>query len=79
MPRLLLQPGAVRFNAAISACEQGGQWQAALALLSSMPDLRLLLSIITGSAAVSACSEGSSGTAFALFGGLPSLRPAPNI
>eukprot|EP00969_Alexandrium_andersonii_P093815 4144720-Alexandrium_andersonii.AAC.1 len=44
-----------------------------------MPDLRLLLSIITCSAAASACSEGSSGMASALFGGLPSLRLAPNI
>ncbi|CAE8646813.1 unnamed protein product, partial [Polarella glacialis] len=42
-------------NAVITAFEKGGQWQPALSLLSSMPDVRVIPNEISCNAAISAC------------------------
>ena len=41
-----LEPDAVCFNAAISACGKSGEWQAALALLTSMWAKSALISVV---------------------------------
>ena len=48
----------ISYNAAISPCEKGGQWQKALALLWEMPEKQLEPVVISYSAAISACEKG---------------------
>ena len=48
----------VSYNAGISACEKGDQWQRALALLSEMREAKLEPSVISYSAGISACEKG---------------------
>ncbi|CAE8596920.1 unnamed protein product [Polarella glacialis] len=57
MPGNALMPSEVSCNAAISACEKAGQWQFALGLLSSMPELRIAPDRISYNAAISACAK----------------------
>ncbi|CAK0818311.1 unnamed protein product, partial [Prorocentrum cordatum] len=46
------------YNAGISACEKGEQWQRALALLSEMWEAKLEPNVISYSAGISACEKG---------------------
>ena len=48
----------ISYNAAISACEKGGQWQQALSLLSEMQDAGVTRNVISYNAAISACEKG---------------------
>ena len=48
----------IGFNAAISACGKGGQWQRALSLLDDMRKAGATMDVISFSAAVSACEKG---------------------
>jgi len=52
-----LEPNTITYNAAISACGQGGQWERALPLLEGMKERGLEPDIITYSAAISACGK----------------------
>ncbi|CAK0887382.1 unnamed protein product [Prorocentrum cordatum] len=62
-----LEPNVISYSAGISACEKGGQWQAALTLLSEMRRALALLSemweaklepdVISYSAGISACKK----------------------
>ena len=54
-----MTPDVITFSAAISACEKGGQWQRALALLDEMRAARVTPDVITFSAAISACARAS--------------------
>ncbi|CAE8687098.1 unnamed protein product, partial [Polarella glacialis] len=40
------------------ACEKAGEWQLALSLLSSMPQMRVARDEISFNAAISACEKG---------------------
>jgi pentatricopeptide repeat protein len=58
----------ISFNAAISACEKGDEWQRALGLLESMGKDIVKLSTVSYSAAISACGKGDAWQhALALF------------
>ena len=46
------------FNASISACEKGGEWQMALYLLSQMPEAGVVPDQISFHAGISACEKG---------------------
>ena len=45
-------------NAAISACEQSGQWSGALSVHKEMQDVGVMLNVISCYAAISACEKG---------------------
>ncbi|CAE8653989.1 unnamed protein product [Polarella glacialis] len=57
MPDARVVPNAITYNAAISACSKGGQWQLELTLLSRMPDARVVPDEITYNAAISLCER----------------------
>ncbi|CAE8653990.1 unnamed protein product [Polarella glacialis] len=52
----------LHYNAVISAYGKGGQWQLALGLLGSMPNISTVPSKVSYNAAISACSKGGSGS-----------------
>ncbi|CAE7242487.1 unnamed protein product [Symbiodinium sp. CCMP2592] len=52
------QPSAAIFTAAISACDRRGQWQEALAVLTSIPARSWQLNEISFNAAITACEKG---------------------
>jgi pentatricopeptide repeat protein len=58
MPDMRVTPNQFSYNAAISACEKGGQWQLALSLLNTMADMRVIQDVISYSAVISACEKG---------------------
>ncbi len=49
------------YNAAISACEKGWQWERARELFRAMPACGVQADVITYSAAISACEKGGQG------------------
>jgi len=49
----------ITYNAAISACGTGMQWQRALDLIGEMHSKGLQANVITYSAAISACEKGN--------------------
>ena len=53
-----LERNVISYNAAISACEKGSQWQEALELLAEMQAQGLEPNVISYSAAISACEKG---------------------
>ena len=57
MQQRLLDPDVISFNAAISACEKGEQWQQALGMLSEMQQRQREPSVISFSAAISTCEK----------------------
>ena len=54
MLNMKLTPNLIIYSAAISACENGGQWQLELSLLSSMPNMKVTLDVVSYSTASSA-------------------------
>ena len=46
------------YSTTISACEQDGQWQSALHLLSLMPEDKAVPSTVSYSAVIGACEKG---------------------
>ncbi|CAE8660152.1 unnamed protein product, partial [Polarella glacialis] len=50
-----VEANVYHYNAAISACEKGRQWQLSLGLLNSMPNMRVIPDKLSFSAAISAC------------------------
>ena len=48
----------ITHNAAVSACEKGGQWKQALSLLKGMQDAGVARNVVSFSAAISACEKG---------------------
>ena len=48
----------VSYNAGVSTCEKGKQWQRALALLSEMREAKLEPNVITYSSCIVACEKG---------------------
>ena len=53
-----VEPSVISYNAAISACEKGGQWEPALQLLEEMKSSGIEPDVISYSAAISACEKG---------------------
>ncbi|OLP84937.1 Pentatricopeptide repeat-containing protein, chloroplastic [Symbiodinium microadriaticum] len=58
-PELAAQPTEIAWNAAITACETGGEWQRAVLLLSQMQLARVSPGIVSFNATLSACKKGS--------------------
>eukprot|EP00973_Karenia_brevis_P030088 4146948-Karenia_brevis.AAC.1 len=58
MCRRGLSPNVIRFNAAISAYDKGGQWQHVAPWFDEMRRGGLPLDMISFSAAISACEKG---------------------
>ena len=56
--RLRLEPDAITFSAALSACEKGVEWVRALNLLEEMLQQRVAPTAVTQGAAVAACEKG---------------------
>ena len=52
-----VEPDVITWNAAISACEKGGQWERAMELFQKMQERRVVPNVITWSAAISACEK----------------------
>ena len=48
----------ITWNAVITACQKGGQWQAALLVFSEMGETKLAPDAITFGAAIAACQTG---------------------
>ncbi|CAK0882887.1 unnamed protein product [Prorocentrum cordatum] len=53
-----LEPDVISYNAGISVCEKGDQWQRVLALLSEMREAKLEPNVISYNAGISVCEEG---------------------
>ncbi|CAK0836621.1 unnamed protein product, partial [Prorocentrum cordatum] len=69
----------VSYSAGISACEQGEQWQRALALLSEMREVKLEPNVISYSAGISACEKGEQWQrALALLSEMREAKLEPN-
>ena len=58
MQQRRLEPNVINFNATISACEKGRQWEKALQLPYEMQQRRLEPNVISFNAAISACGKG---------------------
>jgi len=52
-----LEPEVISFNAGITACEKGEQWQQALSLIGVMQEAELEPDIMSYNAGVSVCHE----------------------
>jgi hypothetical protein len=55
MPDMKVTPDQLNSNAAICVCDEGGQWQLALSLLSYMSNMKVTPDKISYNAANSAC------------------------
>ncbi|CAE8597308.1 unnamed protein product [Polarella glacialis] len=74
-----LEVNVFHCSAAISACEKGGQWQLALSLLRTMPDMRVTPNEVSYSAAISACEKGGQWQlALSLLNIMPDMQLMPN-
>ncbi|CAK0874042.1 unnamed protein product [Prorocentrum cordatum] len=68
------------YNAGVSACETGGQWQPAAALLIEMREAKLEPDVISYSAGISACEKGEHWQrAVALLGKMRDAKLEPNV
>ncbi|CAJ1390413.1 unnamed protein product [Effrenium voratum] len=55
--RETLQGNLLTYNSAVSACEEGGNWELALALMAEMQEVVLRMDIITYNSAISAAEK----------------------
>ena len=53
-----MQADMITDHVTISACEEGQEWMAAVALLREMQHWQMQASVITSNATISACDEG---------------------
>ena len=53
-----IQPNVISYNAAISACEKGGQHEKAVELLREMEGRGIQPNVISYNAVISACEKG---------------------
>ncbi|CAK0808009.1 unnamed protein product [Prorocentrum cordatum] len=75
-----LEPDVISQSAGISACEKGGQWQRALALLSEMWEAKLEPNVISYNAGISACEKGEQWQrALALLSEMWEVRLEPDV
>ena len=51
-------PDVISFNAAISSCEKGCQWEMSLDLFQAMMSQMVLATIVTYNATISSCEKG---------------------
>ncbi|CAK0863377.1 unnamed protein product [Prorocentrum cordatum] len=58
MREQMLEPDVISYNAGISACEKGGQWEQALRMLSEIRCVKLEPNLISYSAGISTCEKG---------------------
>ena len=58
MPRRGIEPDVINFNAAISACAEGAQWERARALLDVMRVNNVEPDVISYNSAIAACENG---------------------
>ncbi|CAK0881598.1 unnamed protein product, partial [Prorocentrum cordatum] len=80
MRKAKLEPYLISYNAGISACEKGEQWQRALTLLSEMREAKLEPNVISYSAGISACEKGEQWQrALALLSELREAKIKPNV
>ena len=74
-----LEPEAMTYNAAISACEKVAQWQRALSMLAEMEARGVAPNVISYSAAISACEKaGQCDRALELLREMRNRGVAPN-
>jgi pentatricopeptide repeat protein len=76
------RPDLISFNAAISACEKGGQWEKSLELLKHMksPASGITPDVITYNATISSCEKGAQWQrALALLTEMRSVGLHPNV
>ena len=79
MPAARVMPNEISFNADISACEKGGEWQMALSLLSQMSAAGAVPDQFSYNAGISACEKGGEWQkALYLLSQMPSARVVPN-
>ncbi|CAK0841632.1 unnamed protein product [Prorocentrum cordatum] len=68
------------YNAVTSACEKGGQWQQALALLSGLLAVKLEPDVISYSAVISTCEKGEQWQrALSLFSEMSETKLEPDV
>jgi len=72
-------PNTITYNAAISACEKGGEWERALELLGGMEAAGVAPNTVTYNAAISACEKGGKWErALELLDGMEAAGVAPD-
>eukprot|EP00435_Cladocopium_sp_Y103_P007928 s527_g2.t1 len=54
----LISLDVISYNAAVTACEKGGQWKQALIFVDTMSKARIRLNVISYNATISACEKG---------------------
>ncbi|CAE7428869.1 unnamed protein product [Symbiodinium sp. KB8] len=75
-----IEADVISYSAAISACEEEAQWQAALQLLQDLRSSYLVANVVALTAAISACTKGRNWqSAIALFAELRAAALQPNI
>ena len=75
-----IYPNTISYNATISSCEKGAQWQLALHLLQSMPDKNTLPDVITYNATISCLEKGEQWQlALELLDTMPKSEIQPDI
>eukprot|EP00438_Fugacium_kawagutii_P010387 Skav220387 [mRNA] locus=scaffold639:162903:163631:- [translate_table: standard] len=80
MPKVKISADVISYNAAISACEKGGQWQQALTLFEAMPKAMISPNVVSFSAAISACQKGGQWQqALTLFEAIPKTSIPPTV
>ena len=71
MVKAKVKHDTISYNAAISGCENRGQWNAASLLLEAMPRAEVLPNVISYTATISACEKASQWeAALAFFGAM---------
>ena len=74
------RPDVFTYNAAISCCAKGGQWQLAWQLFDALPEASLQPDVVSCNASISACERGGQWQlASYLFGSMQSVALAADI
>ena len=75
-----VQPNVISYNAAISACTQGSQWERALNLFEPMSLNRVWPNNVSYNAAMSACEKGGQWQhALALIADMTNVKLSPEV